>query len=840
MKAVVMAGGEGSRLRPLTSSMPKPLVPVAGRPIMEHILLHLRRHQLRDVVATVQYMGASIRNYFGDGSEQGVALTYSVEDSPLGTAGSVMLARQQLNEPFVVISGDSLTDIDLGAAARFHRERKAIATIVLKPVPNPLEYGVVVVDEGGAVQRFIEKPSWGEVISDLANTGIYILDPAVFDFFRPGEVTDWSGDVFPKLLKEGEHVFGWIADGYWEDVGSHTAYMKANFDCLEGKVKVQLPGERVGENTWIHPDAEVFPGARIDGPALIGAGAKVRSGAWVNGPAVVGAYTTVDSGVKLSNSIVWDHSYIGLNSRLRGSVVCRSVTIKNGCLLEEGSVIGSDVTIGAGSSVNANVRIWPNKEVEPGAVVHQSIIWAGSWKRGLFSSYGLNGLINIEITPEFGSRLGAAIGALTPKGTEIAFSRDYTRSARMIGRALMSGIISAGSGVIDLSVLPAPVSRYWARRNHVSAVHVQTSPVDPRSADVRIFDDHGLDIDKRSERKLEGLFFREDIRRVSHYEMGRITRRDQQTDRYMEDTLDKLDLEVVRGAAFKVVIDYNNGAAAMVLPQVLRELNCAVIPLNAAPAEVVVEQDDATFQAHLQEMGVITSAVKAKLGVFIDTPGERCFIVDEAGSLLAHDEAFAVLAQLALTGKPGMVLGPASSSLAFSMIADQYRSRFVPTKLTPGAVLRAAQHAEAVLASDGGGGFCWPDFAISFDAIFTIARVLEMLAKTSTSLGALRARIPAVTHRTAVEFCPWEVKGRVMRTMMERHLRDRVDLTDGVKVFVDDGWVLVAPDADRPEYYVIASTIDRGHAERLVEEYSALVRSVVAEAAPQAEAVVET
>jgi len=840
MKAVVMAGGEGSRLRPLTSTMPKPLVPVAGRPIMEHILLHLRRHQLRDVVATVQYMGASIRNYFGDGSDQGVSLTYSVEDSPLGTAGSVMLARQQLNEAFVVISGDSLTDIDLGAAARFHRERKAIATIVLKPVPNPLEYGVVVVDEGGAVQRFIEKPSWGEVISDLANTGIYILDPSVFEFFRPGEVTDWSGDVFPKLLKEGEHVFGWIADGYWEDVGSHSAYVKANFDCLEGKVKVQLPGDRVGESTWIHPDAEVFPGARIDGPALIGAGAKVRGGAWVNGPAVIGAYTTIDSGVKISNSIVWDHSYVGLNSRLRGAVVCRGVTVKNGCLLEEGSVIGSDVTIGSSSTVNANVRIWPNKEVEPGAVVHESIIWAGSWKRGLFSSYGLNGLINIEITPEFASRLGAAIGALTPKGTEIAFSRDYTRSARMIGRALMSGIISSGSGVIDLSVLPAPVSRYWSRRNHVSAVHVQTSPVDPRSADVRIFDDHGLDIDKRSERRLEGLYFREDIRRVSHYEMGRITRRDQQTDRYMEDMLAKLDLEVVRGAAFKVVIDYNNGASAMVLPQVLRELNCAVIPLNAQPAEVLVEQDDSTFQAHLQEMGVITSAVKAKLGVFIDAPGERCFIVDETGRLFTHDEAFAVLTQLTLTGKPGMILGPASTSLAFSMIADELHSRFVPTKLTPGAVLRAAQHAEAVLASDGGGGFCWPDFAISFDAIFTVARVLEMLAQTGTSLGALRSRIPHVTHRVAVEFCPWEVKGRVMRTMMERHLRDRVDLTDGVKLFVDDGWVLVAPDADRPEYYVIASTTDAAHAHRLVEEYSALVRSVVAEAAPQAEAVVET
>jgi len=834
-----MAGGEGSRLRPLTSNMPKPLVPVGGRPIMEHILLHLRRHQLRDVVATVQYLGASIRNYFGDGSDQGIALSYSVEDSPLGTAGSVMLARQQLNEPFVVISGDSLTDIDLGAAARFHRERKAIATIVLKPVPNPLEYGVVVVDEGGAVQRFIEKPSWGEVISDLANTGIYILDPSVFDFFRSGEVTDWSGDVFPKLLREGENVFGWVADGYWEDVGSHNAYVKANFDCIEGKVKVQLPGDRTGDSTWIHPDAEVAPGARIDGPALIGAGAKVRAGAWVNGPVLIGSYSTIDSGVKISNSIVWDHSYVGLNSRLRGAVVCRSVTVKNGCLLEEGSVVGSDVTIGAGSTVNANVRIWPNKEVEPGATVHESIIWAGSWKRGLFSAYGLNGLVNIEITPEFASRLGAAIGALVPKGTEIAFSRDYTRSARMIGRALMSGIISAGSNVIDLSVVPAPVARYWARRNHVSAVHVQTSPVDPRSADVRIFDDHGLDIDKRSERRLEGLFFREDIRRVSHYEMGRITRRDGQTERYMSDTLEKLDVEAVRGAAFKVVIDYNNGASAMVLPDVLRELNCTVIPLNAAPAETVMEQDDPSFQAHLQEIGVITSAVKAKLGVFIDSPGERCFLVDETGVVLDHNAAFAVLAELALGSHAGMVLGPASSSLAFSMIAEKLGGRFVPTKITPGAVLRAAQHAEAVLASDGAGGYCWPDFAISFDATFTVARVLEMLAHTGRSLGAVRKEIPNVTFRKAVEFCPWDVKGRVMRTMMERHLKDRVDLTDGVKVFVDDGWVLVAPDADRPEYHVIASTTDDGHADRLVEEYARLVRSVVSEAAPEAEAVVE-
>jgi mannose-1-phosphate guanylyltransferase/phosphomannomutase len=253
-----------------------------------------------------------------------------------------------------------------------------------------------------------------------------------------------------------------------------------------------------------------------------------------------------------------------------------------------------------------------------------------------------------------------------------------------------------------------------------------------------------------------------------------------------------------------------------------------------------MEQDEGAFNAHLQEMGVIASAVKAKLGVFIDTPGERCFLVDETGTVLDHDTAFAVLTQLTLAGRTGMVLGPASSSLAFSMIADELGSRFVPTKTTPVSVLRSAQHADAVLASDGSGGYCWPNFSISFDAVITTVRVLELLAQTGASLGAMRSRIPVVAHRKAVEFCPWEVKGRVMRTMMEKHLKDRVDLTDGVKVFVDGGWVLVVPDADRPEYHIIASTLDPAKSQRLVEEYSQLVRSVVAEAAPQAEAVVET
>lgn len=822
-----MAGGEGSRLRPLTSARPKPLVPVAGRPIMEHILLLLRRHHVRDVVATVQYLGPSIRNYFGDGSDLGVNLSYSVEDSPLGTAGSVRLAEDQLKDTFLVISGDALTDIDLAAAVRFHKQRKAMATIVLKPVPNPLEYGVVVVDENGAVQRFLEKPSWGEVFSDLANTGIYVLEPEVFGFYKPGEVIDWSGDVFPQLLKDGEPVYGWVAGGYWEDVGTHTSYLKANFDCLEGKVSVDIPGEKRGDALWVAPEADLDDDVRIDGPCFIGASARIRSGAWLNGPVVIGDDTSVEGGTKISNSVVWAHSYIGEHCRLRGAVICRGVRVKNNCLLEEGSVIADEVVVGAGSTVRAGVKIWPNKEVEAGATVHESIVWAGSWRRGLFNSFGLSGISNIEFTPEFAARLGASVGALYPRGSVIAMSRDWSRAARMVKRALIAGLTSSGANIADLSALTIPVARHFARHSRSAAtIHVQTSPLDPRSLDIRIFDRDGLDFDKRMERKLENLFFREDIRRVSHYELGAISYPTAVMDRYLEDLLGHLDLEMVRPRNFKVLVDYDNGVSSQLLSRALEEMNCQVIPLNAAIEHPRATESPEAFAARLKEMGVIVRAVKAGLGVFIDSPGERCFLIADSGEVLSHDNAFACLAHLAMHFTPGSVIGPASSSIAFESIAGGHGGRYVPSKMTPGSVLREAGQKGTVLASDGVGGYAWPEFGVAYDAAFTVAHLIEMLAVTGSSLSRIKAEIPAVGYSRETIFCPWEAKGRVMRTVMERHLRDRVDLTDGVKVFVDGGWVLVVPDPDQPSYHVIASAPRQDRADALVKEYAAVVREI--------------
>ena len=258
MKAVVMAGGEGSRLRPLTLERPKPMITLGHAPAIEHILRLLKHHGITDVVISLHYLGSVIEDYFRSGEELGLNITYTHEDRPLGTAGSVALARDVLDEPFLVISGDALTDVDLSAFASFFTERSAQAALLLYRVENPLEYGVVITDDDGRVRQFQEKPSWGEVLSDTVNTGIYALHPSALDDIPPGREVDFSLDVFPAMLRRGEAVYGYVAGGYWTDVGMLDAYRQANADLVRGRVRVpSAPGYSA-----THPTID--PTARVD------------------------------------------------------------------------------------------------------------------------------------------------------------------------------------------------------------------------------------------------------------------------------------------------------------------------------------------------------------------------------------------------------------------------------------------------------------------------------------------------------------------------------------------------------------------------------------------------
>ncbi|MCG2808338.1 MAG: NDP-sugar synthase, partial [Coriobacteriia bacterium] len=258
MKAVVMAGGEGTRLRPLTSLRPKPMVPIVNQPVMEHIIGLVKHHGITEVVATLAFMPQVIEDYFGSGEEWGVDISYALEDTPLGTAGSVKNAQKLIgDETFVVISGDALTDIDLTAVIEFHKEKGGPVTIALMAVPDPLDFGVVITDEDGRVERFLEKPTWGQVFSDMINTGIYVMEPEVFKYIPDDRPFDFSSELFPLLMKEGFDLYGCPVDGYWCDVGSAESYLQVHRDILDDKARVFVPGVSAREGLWVGEGSQV-------------------------------------------------------------------------------------------------------------------------------------------------------------------------------------------------------------------------------------------------------------------------------------------------------------------------------------------------------------------------------------------------------------------------------------------------------------------------------------------------------------------------------------------------------------------------------------------------------
>src|SRR6266508_3014416 len=317
MKAVIMAGGEGSRLRPLTSNMPKPMLPLLNAPMMEHIVSLLKRHGFDDIVVTVAYMANVIRTYFGDGSEFGVRMVYATEETPLGTAGSVRNAMDELTERFLVISGDVITDIDLSSIVAFHEERDAFATIGLTPVENPLEFGIVITREDGSIERFLEKPTWGQVFSDTINTGIFVLEPEIFDYIEPDKSVDFSNDVFPTVLADGKPLFGAVAEGYWEDVGTLEAYVRAHKDVLDGRVALDIPGFEISDGVFLGEGAEIHPDAEIIGPAIVGDYCRIEAGARLREYTVLGTNVRVRAGAELERTVVHDNTYIGEGTQLR-------------------------------------------------------------------------------------------------------------------------------------------------------------------------------------------------------------------------------------------------------------------------------------------------------------------------------------------------------------------------------------------------------------------------------------------------------------------------------------------------------------------------------------------
>ncbi|HEY7344173.1 MAG TPA: sugar phosphate nucleotidyltransferase [Gaiella sp.] len=823
MKAVVMAGGEGTRLRPLTSNQPKPMVPIVGKPCMEHILDLLRRHGMNEVVVTLAFMPQAIRTYFGDGTTLEMDVDYSVEEQPLGTAGSVRLARERLEETFLVISGDALCDVDLTALVAAHREKGAAVTIGLKSVDNPLEFGIVVTDEDGRVERFLEKPSWGQVFSDTINTGIYVLEPEVLRHIPTDRPYDFSKELFPLLLEMGRPIYGHVLDGYWQDIGNLEQFRQANFDALDGRVQLDIPGLRLRGNVWVSEEVDINEVAGVAGPAFIGANCRIADGASIGAHAVLSQGVIVREGARVARSVVDAGSYLGRSSVVEGAIIGRGCDLRDHVRVHEGVAIGDQVTIGAEASLFPGVRVYPFKEIETGAQIHESVVWETRAASTPFGREGATGLVNVDLTPETAVRLAAALGTALRRGDRVVASRASADACRMIQRAIIAGLTSTGVHVADLRISPAAVTRHVLKTQALQAgIHVGRSSVDPEVIDVRFFEWPGHQMTGALQKEIEKNFSRHELRRATFAEVGETTYPARVRESYAQDILDSLDAEAVRRRRFRVAVDYGYSPAAFTLPLVLGPLGVEAIGAHGFFVEDVQDELDAVDARR------IVTGVRADLGVVLDRAAERLLLVDERGEAVPADLGMLLVVKLlVLAGREGRIAVPITATDRVDELVAGSALEVVRTQHSLGDLTRAATEDDVVLAAAPTGGFVFPDVVPGYDAVTTLCKLLELLARQEAPLSELVAQLPRPTLVHRELHCPWSRKGLVMRLVNE-HLADRrLDLMDGVKAYDDRGWVQILPDPDEPLVHLYAEGATEELTGELADEVATFVETVV-------------
>ncbi|MCY6371892.1 sugar phosphate nucleotidyltransferase [Clostridium ganghwense] len=811
MKAVIMAGGQGTRLRPLTCNIPKPMMPILDKPVLEYAIELLKKNGITNIAVTLQYLSDEIISYFEDGKKFGVNLNYFMEENPLGTAGSVKNAEKFLDDTFIVISGDALTDIDISKAIAYHKKKKAIATLVLKEVPVPLEYGVVVTDKEGKVTGFLEKPSWSEVFSDKVNTGIYILEPEIFDYYEQNQKFDFSNDLFPILLSNNKPVYAYVADGYWCDIGNIEQYIKCHFDILKGIVKVKIKGERYGEGIWIGKNCQINPQAKITSPSYIGSNTKIYAGAKIGPYTILGKNNIVSSDATIKRSIAFDNCYIGDNAEVRGAVLCKNVQLESRSAVFEEAAIGDDTLIETKSIVKPGIKIWPNKLIGASSVVKSNVIWGGKFSKALFGKRGISGGINVDITPEFVSKLGSSYGSLLKSGAKVAISCSDDGAAQMFKYALATGLISMGIEVYDLKRMTTAMTRYAVMFFGVSgAIHVVVDRDDPQRVNILFMDKNGVDIDKNMERSIENSFIREDFRRVKNDALKKITHLSDTVEYYIRSLVNKLQVHNIKMQKYKIVLSTRNTLINSVMKNILSEL------------KVNVKLYDEAKDLRGISRAVILNG--ANLGVYISDEGDSAVLVDEKGKIIKDDtyDALKAFIMLKSTELKTLVV-PVTSSGSMEQIAYMCGAKFIRTKTSQNNILEAYIKNEKNLNKRE----VVNSYLNVHDAVGIVMLTLNLMANSNLALSKIISKFPKYYKRKQEIVCPWNMKGKVMRNLIEENSSESVELIEGVKLNYPDAWALVLPDAEEPVCRVYAESKNFDQVERLSNELARKIKDLV-------------
>lgn len=823
MKAVVMAGGFGTRIQPLTHSRPKPMLPIVNRPMMEHTMMMLKDLGIEEFIVLLYFKPEIIQNYFGDGSAFGIKIRYVVPNDDYGTAGAVKLAAEYIgDENFIVISGDLVTDFDFQKIFDFHAQKGSKLSIGLTSVENPLQFGVVIANEEHMIEKFLEKPSWGEVFSDTINTGIYIIEPEILDFIPRRENFDFAKDLFPLLMSKNIPLMGYNLEGYWRDVGNPESYREVYDDILNERVNFKFGGfVKNYPDGILYSDEEysLEHSIKIVGRVVLGKNVKIKEGTKLNN-VVIGDNVSIGAACNIANTVIWNDVKIKKNVKLDNAVICndneieKNVTAKAGVILSEGCEVGELV------SFEQDVTIWPHKKIEPASIISHNIVWGSRYKNSIFQNGTVSGKSNVELSCEMATKLAEAFAAQLPVGSKVAVGRDYDKSSRMLKRAFLGGLLSAGVDVLDLKSTPPAVLRYTVANNDsiAAGAHFKQSIYDATESEITLFNDEAIRIDSNSAKNIEKAFFTEKFRRVDFSRIGEIKESTHHNEchSYKSAIESKIDQNIIKCSAFKVVVDLMHGSTADIFPNILNDIGVENIILNAYHDEHKLSNFTALKKRSEENVSKIVSTLNYNMGVIIYPNSQSISLVTDEGEVL--DMAKGLLAVLHLlnlhaNNEKKKVFLPtwAPDIVTFENLEIQ-RGRY--------ANFKAAQMREYTLIATVDGNFAFSDLGVYRDAMFASLRIMEMLSCSHLKLSEISKMIAHFYYKQEKIACTQALKGKMMRKFLEDAKCKRSSSEDGVKIWENDtDWVLMIPDQYNEHLNLYIQARDEASGEALLESY---------------------
>ena len=828
MKAIVMAGGEGTRLRPLTCAVPKPMVPLLDKPMLEYAVEHLLRFGITDMAFTLGYKPSVITEYFEDHTPKEAHIEYYIEDTPLGTAGSVKNAAGFIDGAFLVFSGDALTDIDVAAAAEYHKRNGAAATIVLKRMGNPLEYGVVITGSpksaafgggitrspksdrasgpafsggvsgsGGGVERFVEKPGWEDVFSDTINTGIYILEPEVLDLIPAGQRFDFAKDLFPLMMSRDMPIYGYIAEGYWCDVGNIEAYIKAHEDMLKGAVSVKISGKNVG-GIWVGEGAALSNSALVQSPGFIGAGASVGDGAHIGQYSCIGTGARVGAYANIKRSILLSGARIGRHTKLSGCVVGTDASVGERCNVYESAVVGERCNLAGDNRVSPHVRLWPEKWLHAGASAGENIVWGHGERTNFIGKSGFAGDMGEDLTP---LRLGRIFGAAAEvmSGKSVALCSDGTDFADAAMKQAAGMFTMSGCDVFAFRAVQRPVFAYAATLVGAGlCVSVKSSKGQKLFVD--LFEPELFMLSKQMRRKMESKYFHQG-EVLADMRCGRETQMDTAESLYIHTACSRIDCGAVRSADMRLVVRGGRGIDAF-----------AARALEACGISVQRQIEDVRTDA-----AAAVGQEAAHFAVRISKNASHATLYLADGRVIDSEDFRAVTWYLVLAGleRKTVTLATGASGSVVSV------ARRLGLEVTFGS----EQDALLSLTTE--------QRRVLFDSIYATARLTEHIARTGAAVEEIASMIRPGHVRVREVGCEWEDVGRVIGGMYRQgaHASEGLRFEEGSR-----GFGYICPHTTHPRIIVRTEGDTEEFASELCEKYTDMVKRILKQPKGVAEA----